>query len=107
MELANELARKGLAASPVFHPSPAPSPQLSALPGGVLATFPKGWDEGRVEKWLASQQAGPGARLTGNSNVYVVPSGPGMQAIELVHRLERTGVLVECSPNWIQSATLR
>lgn len=107
VELANDLTRSGVAASPVFHPSPAPSPQLSALPGGVLAKFPPDWNEGRVAAWLAAQGAAAGEKLAASPGVFLVPSDSGMKTLELVRKLERTGVLLECYPNWIRSATLR
>ena len=106
-ELANELARQGFAVSPVFHPNPTPSPQLSALPGGVFAKFPPSWDGPRVASWLSTQQLSAGSQLAGSPNVYAIPCEPGMKVIELVRKLEGSGVLLECTPNWMRSASLR
>jgi hypothetical protein len=93
--------------SPVLHEGPSPAMPMRALPGGVVATFPAGWDRAHIDAWLQ----GRGLRIEGEpvvleANMYLVAGPPGLSSLSIASDLRKTGELVDVSPNfWRQNAT--
>lgn len=96
-----------LIVSPVLHEGPSESLPMRAMPGGVLATFPKDWDRARIDAWLALKSlAVQGDPVVAESNMFLVKTAPGTAALLVAAELKKTGELVDVVPNfWRQNTT--
>jgi len=94
-----------LIVSPVLHEGPSEALPMRAMPGGVLATFPKDWDRARIDAWLALKSlAVQGDPVVSESNMYLVGTAPGLPALLVAGELRKTGELVDVVPNfWRQN----
>lgn len=105
-EASREMTRDALRFSPVLHDSASSGSPLSALPGGVVATFPSGWDRARIDAWAAARGMGAPEPVVAEANLYLLASPPGLASLELANRLHESGELVACTPNvWRQAST--
>lgn len=96
-----------LSFSPVLHDTSSPASAMSALPGGVVATFPKDWDRARIDRWLRARGLSAESEVGEGLNTFLIPTQAGLVALETSNELARTGELVACSPNWWQQAAAR
>lgn len=105
-EASREMTRDALRFSVVLHDSASSRSPLSALPGGVVATFPAGWDRARIDAWSAARGLGATEPVVAEANMFLLASAPGLASIELANRLHESGELVACTPNvWRQAST--
>lgn len=101
-----ELTREALRFSVVLHESASSRSPMSALPGGVLATFAADWDRARIEAWASARGMGTPTPVVAEANIYMLATAPGLASIELANRLHESGELVSCTPNvWREAST--
>jgi len=104
--------------SPVLHEGPSPATPMGALPGGVVATFPKDWDLALVRAWVANLdgQMEPTAvewwrvrmetEIAPATNMFLLTTPPGLESVRIANELHETGELVEVTPSsWLQAIT--
>jgi hypothetical protein len=94
--------------SPVLHEGPSPGLAMRALPGGVVATFPVGWDRARIDAWLTAR----GLRVQGDAvvaeaNMYLVGTPPGLESVRIANELHESGELADAVPNFWRQNTPR
>ena len=63
--------------SPVLHEGPSPGLPMRALPGGVVATFPAGWDRARIDAWLGAKRLRVQEAVDETGNMWLVATAPG------------------------------
>lgn len=93
--------------SPVMHDSPTGSGRKRALPGNVIVYLNPAWDEAAVQKWAGSRRLEIVRQLAIGPNVYVIKTGPGLEALETANALYRSGEVVAAFPDWWQEAVTR
>lgn len=93
--------------SPVLHEGPSPGLPMRALPGGVVAAFPAGWDRARIDAWLGTRGLHvEGEAVSAEANLYLVATAPGLDSLRVARELRDTGELADVSPNfWRQNAS--
>jgi hypothetical protein len=91
----------------VLHDGPSSKMPKLALPGGVVATFPAEWTREQVDAWLAVRKLSAERELVAHTNMFLVPTRPGVEALDVANRLYETGELVACTPNWWREASVR
>lgn len=102
--------RNGTAAlrlSPVLHEGPSSGLPMRALPGGVVAAFPAGWDRAKIDAWLGTRGLHvEGEPVSAEANLYLVATAPGLDSLRVARELHDTGELADVSPNfWRQNAS--
>lgn len=80
----------------------SPNGPVRTLPGNVIVRLDAGWTREQVDAWLVSNALPQGRRLSANSNLYVIPSPPGLASLELANRLQESGGVVWAQPDWWQ-----
>jgi len=98
-------ARTGL--SPVLHEGSSPGLPMRALPGGVVATFPGGWDRARIDAWLGAKGLRVQEVVDEAGNMYLVATPPGLESLRVADELHETGELVDATPNFWRQSTPR
>lgn len=96
----HDTARMSGRVSPVLRDGP--SGALRALPGNVIVELDSRWSEARVEQWLAAQGLTVIGSLPIGRHVLLVRANPGLEALELANRLQRSGEVVAAQPEWWQ-----
>lgn len=97
---ARDAAAAGTDRSPVFRQGGSAAGRLMALPGGVLVKFRPDWRRDQADQWLAAHGL-PAARPLGlGAGWALVPTAPGLAALDTANRLHATGELLSASPNW-------
>lgn len=104
---AKSVGSSSLRLSPVLHDGPSPGLPMHALPGGVVVTFPSGWDRAHIDTWLTARGLHvQGDAVVAEANMYLVATVPGLEALKVAGDLRETGELVDVAPNlWRQNAT--
>jgi hypothetical protein len=93
--------------SPVLHDSPIDSGRKRALPGGVIVYLNPAWDQTAVKSWADSHRLEIVQKLEIGPNVFVLKTGPGLEALETANALYRSGEVRGASPVWWQEAVTR
>jgi hypothetical protein len=91
--------------SPVFRDSAGGA--MRALPGNVIVRLDPAWDSARIAQWLAASGLTELRRLPIGGNVLVVASPPGLAALDLANRLQRSGTVLSAQPEWWEQRSPR
>lgn len=106
-ELVRALNAPTVRLSPVLHDGPVAGQPLRALPGGVVVTFPAGWDRPRIDAWLAARKLAIESEVVASANMYLIATPPGLEAIRIANELHATGELAGATPNFWQQMSAR
>ena len=93
--------------SPVLHDSPSAASRMRAMPGNIIVYLRPAWNETRVNAWLQSRGLSVVKKLDFGTNIYILQTGPGLEALELANTLYRSGEVVAAFPDWWQEAVAR
>lgn len=93
--------------SPVLQDSPTPSGRKRALPGNVIVTLNPAWDEAAVKTWAGSRRLEIIQKLEIGPNVFVIKTGPGLEALETANALYRSDGVIAAFPDWWEEVTTR
>ena len=93
--------------SPVLHEGPSSVGRMRALPGNVIVYLDPSWDEAAIRNWLNSHKLEIVKKLEIGSNIYVIKTGPGMEALDTANALYRSGEVKAAFPDWWQEVTTR
>lgn len=93
--------------SPVLHDSPSAASRMRAMPGNIIVYLQPAWSETQVHAWLQSRGLSMVKKLDFGSNIYILKTGPGLEALELANTLYRSGEVVAAFPDWWQEAVTR
>lgn len=78
---------------------------MRALPGGVIVHLDPAWSSEEAESWLLSRNLQPAREIL--PNAFLVPSEPGLAALELANRLRQEQGVVAAMPDWWQELAPR
>jgi hypothetical protein len=93
--------------SPVFFDAPGDSGHMRSLPGNVIIYLNPDWNEVRVNDWIASRGFEVLKKLEIKSNVFVLKTGPGLEALKLANALYESGEVIAAFPDWWQETVMR
>lgn len=93
--------------SPVLHDGPNSGSRMRALPGNVIVYLDPKWDEKTVNSWLSARKFEVVKKLGVGPNVYVIKTGPGLEALDIANALYRIGEVKAAFPDWWQEVTAR
>lgn len=109
MDNTGDIAVRGLKAdnpsgkySPVFHDSPSSASSMRALPGNIIITLDPAWDAAAVSAWLKKRNMEVVKKLEIGTNIYVIKTGPGLEALETANILYKSGEVKAAFPDWWQ-----
>jgi hypothetical protein len=93
--------------SPVFHDAPNQSASMRSLPGNVIVYLNPDWNQDQITLWMATRGFKVIKKLKIKSNVYVLETGPGMEALQLANALYESGEVIAAFPDWWQESVMR
>ena len=93
--------------SPVFRDAPNQSGSMRSLPGNVIVYLNPDWNQGQITLWMATRGFKVIKKLAIKSNVYVLETGPGMEALQLANALYESGEVIAAFPDWWQESVMR
>jgi hypothetical protein len=88
--------------SPVFHDGPNSTASMRALPGNIIVTLDPAWDAATVTAWLQKRNMEVVKKLEIGPNIYVIKTGPGLEALETANILYKSGEVKAAFPDWWQ-----
>lgn len=93
--------------SAVLHDGPASTGRMRALPGNVIVYLDPQWGEAAVNNWLSTRKLEIVKKLEIGPNIYVIKTGPGLEALETANALYRSGEVKAAFPDWWQEVATR
>jgi hypothetical protein len=93
--------------SAVLHDAPASSARMRALPGNVIVYLDPQWNHAAVNNWLSAHKLEIVKKLEIGPNIYVIKTGPGLEALEIANALYRSGEVKAAFPDWWQEISTR
>jgi hypothetical protein len=81
------------------------SGQMKALPGGIIVSFKKDWDEKAIAQWADKQNLVINKPLLRNINLWLINSPSGIETLNLANKITEQGEVNYATPNWWQPAT--
>lgn len=109
MDNSGDMAVRGLKAgnpagkySPVFHDGPSSASSMRALPGNIIIYLDPSWDAAAVKGWLQKRNMEVVKKLEIGPNIFVIKTGPGLEALETANILYKSGEVKAAFPDWWQ-----
>ena len=93
--------------SPVFHDSSSASGSMRALPGNIIVYLNPTWDAATVDSWVKSHKLEAVKKLDIGPNIYVIKTGPGLEALNTANALYLSGEVSAAFPDWWQEVSNR
>lgn len=93
--------------SAVMHDAPTSAGRMRALPGNIIVYLNPQWDAAAVNTWLSTRKLKIVKKLEIGPNIYVIQTGPGMEALTTANALYRSGEVKAAFPDWWQEVTTR
>ena len=93
--------------SAVLHDGPSSTGRMRALPGNIIIYLDMQWDEAAVSNWLSAHRLEIVKKLEIGPNIYVIKTGPGMEALETANSLYLSGEVKAAFPDWWQEVATR
>jgi hypothetical protein len=93
--------------STVMHDGPSSKGRMRALPGNIIVYLDPQWSEAAVKSWLGAHKLEVVKQLEIGSNIYVIKTGPGLEALNTANELYRSGEVKAAFPDWWQEVTTR
>lgn len=111
MNNTSEVAVRGLSGknptgqySSVFHDDQSGIGAMRALPGNIIISLNRAWDAATVNDWFKSKQLEMLKKLEIGTNIYIVKTAPGLEALNKANELYLSGEVVAAFPDWWQEA---
>lgn len=93
--------------SPVLHEGPTLKGRKRALPGNIIVYLDPAWTSDAVNAWVAGCHLEIIKKLEIGPNVYVIKTGPGLEALNTANSLYKSGEVVAAFPDWWVETTTR
>lgn len=93
--------------SPVLHDSPSSKGRMRALPGNIIVYLDPSWSSEAVSAWAAKHRLEIVKKLEIGPNIYVIKTGPGLEALNSANALYRSGEVVAAFPDWWEEQAAR
>lgn len=88
--------------SPVFHDGSGSSAGMRALPGNIIVYLNPSWDAAAVAIWLKTRKLEVVRKLEIGPNIYLLKTGPGLEALNTANNLYKSGEVKAAFPDWWQ-----
>jgi len=93
--------------SAVLHDGPSGDGRMRALPGNIIVYLDPQWDSAQVNSWLSVHGLEIVKKLEIGSNIYVIKTGPGLEALDTANALYQSGEVKAAFPDWWQEVVAR
>jgi hypothetical protein len=93
--------------SPVLHDGPTSTARMRALPGNIIVYLDPAWDGAAVNAWVSKHQLEIIKKLEIGPNIYLIKTGPGLEALNTANALYKSGEVVAAFPDWWKQVTTR
>jgi len=93
--------------SPVMHEGASSGGRMRALPGNIIVYLDPAWDEPAIHNWLTTHNLKVVKKLEIGPNIFVIKTGPGLEALDTANALYRSGEVKAAMPDWWQEVTTR
>jgi len=93
--------------SPVLHDGPNSAGRMRALPGNIIVHLDPQWDAAAVQTWLTSRKLEVVKKLEIGPNIYLIKTGPGLEALDAANALYQSGEVKAAYPDWWQEVITR
>ncbi|HEY0664982.1 MAG TPA: hypothetical protein VGD24_02850 [Gallionella sp.] len=93
--------------SPVLHEGPSSGSRMRALPGNIIVHLDPQWSQGAANNWLQARQLEVVKKLEIGTNIYLIKTGPGLEALNTANALYRSGEVKAAYPDWWQEVSTR
>jgi len=93
--------------SPVLHDSQSTTGRKRALPGNIIVYLDPAWNSEAVDAWAAKRQLEIVKKLEIGPNIYLIKTGPGLDALNAANALYKSGEVVAAFPDWWVERTTR
>ena len=93
--------------SAVLHDGPSSGGRMRALPGNIIVYLNPQWNKTAVNNWLSAHKLEIVKKLEIGPYIYVIKTGPGMEALDTANSLYRSGEVKAAFPDWWQAVTTR
>lgn len=93
--------------SAVLHDGPTSTGRMRALPGNVIVYLDPQWNQAAANNWLSARKLEIVKKLEIGPNIYVIKTGPGLEALETANSLYRSGEVKAAFPDWWQEVVTR
>jgi hypothetical protein len=88
--------------SPVFHDGSSSTNRMRALPGNIIVYLDPSWDAAAVDAWLKTKKLEVVKKLEIGPNIFVIKTGPGLEALDTANNLYKSGEVKAAFPDWWQ-----
>jgi hypothetical protein len=88
--------------SPVFHDGSGSAASMRALPGNIIVYLNPAWDGTLVDAWVKKRKLEIVKKLDIGPNIYVIKTGPGLEALDTANSLYKSGEVTAAFPDWWQ-----
>lgn len=88
--------------SPVFHDGPSSTASMRALPGNIIVYLDPSWDAAAAKTWMQQRNMEVVKKLDIGPNIFVIKTGPGLEALETANILYKSGEVKAAFPDWWQ-----
>ena len=93
--------------SAVLHDGPSSGGRMRAMPGNIIVYLDPQWNEAAINNWLSARKLEVVKKLEIGTNIYVIKTGPGLEALETANSLYRSGEVKAAFPDWWQEVATR
>jgi hypothetical protein len=93
--------------SPALHDGPTTTARMRALPGNIIVYLDPAWDSAAVNAWVSKHQLEIIKKLEIGPNIYLIKTGPGLDALNTANALYKSGEVVAAFPDWWKQVTTR
>jgi hypothetical protein len=93
--------------SPVFHDGPSSAASMRALPGNIIVYLNPVWDATLVDAWVKKRKLEIVKKLDIGPNIYVIKTGPGIEALDTANALYKSGEVNAAFPDWWQGVVAK
>jgi len=93
--------------SVVLHDGRTSSGRMRALPGNIIVYLDPQWNQTAVNIWLSAHKLEIVKKLEIGTNIYVIKTGPGIEALDAANALYRSGEVKAAFPDWWQAVSTR
>ena len=93
--------------SPVLRDGPTTTGRMRALPGNIIVYLNPAWDSAAVNTWISQRKLEIVKKLEIGPNIYIIKTGPGLEALNTANALYKSGEVVAAFPDWWEEVTTR
>ncbi|MBI3478879.1 MAG: hypothetical protein HY016_00740 [Nitrosomonadales bacterium] len=93
--------------SVVLHDGGSDAGRMRALPGNIIVYLNPQWDQAAVSNWLSLHKLEVVKKLEIGPNIYVIKTGPGIEALNTANALYKSGEVKAAFPDWWQEMATR